>query len=1368
MTLTTPYSASFSVGDGETREFPFTFEEVNADFIKVLVYNVNGTVSVPTFTPDLDLKHVVFGDETPTPTADDVICIYRETPTIQDTPFRTLEGYNAKALENILSKIVAMIQEIKSTYFSTQVLQGDPWQLDLLTSADDGATVNIDYTAKKLVKGLYFKIVDGNLKVSADDSNYITMPKSVDVAEFRQKEVILPDLSVVYKLEYRVGNTWYDAGAIAEGKAEEAIRIAEEARDIATDAKDIAEEAKDIAEDAKEIAEGIDAKAQEALDTVTELEEKIIVKSDTIPTASADLVGSVYQYVGETSQTYEHGYIYECKAIPADTLVFSPDTVSCSWADLSAFLQAQTEDYNSVVSGTMTYFENAELWRLVFKDANDNIVLTYQQYTGDWEEVGFTFNDIFHDGDVVSFVRYTDSTQIWERIDVQPNHNEDIAELYDEVANLKGLGRFLSVWNCATGLAETNPPESPYTYHTGDYFLVGTVGATNYRPDGSSYTIGVASTTVETNEVKVNDAYIYDGENWKLQANSQREYTFSGIVGSPYDNTNLSNALNGLQGQITTNKDTMDSHIGNTNNPHSVTKAQVGLGNVDNTSDLNKPISTATQTALNGKQDTISDLSTIRSNAQAGKAASDTIATYGDIVTHDVAEFATAAQGAKADTALQAGDNVSELVNDAGYLVMGDLTNFVTKNTAQTISGLKTFTGDITLSGTTSIKNTTNGVSYTMLYRDASGIHVGTSTQALLLAGSNARPKFNNNDIAMLSDIPTAVSQLTNDTGFITNAVNDLQNYTLTSDLATVATSGSYNDLSDKPTIGNATLTIQKNSTTIDTFTANATSNKTIDIAVPTKTSDITNDSDYQNGTQVATAISTHNTSANAHSNQFNAITDKIPAEASSSNKLADKAFVNSSIATNTANFIGTFNSVAELEAYSGTVTNNDYAFVIVTDSAGNTAYDRYKYTTATTPASWIFEYELNNSSFTATQWAAINSGANTTNIAQISTNTTTISNHIGNTSNPHQVTKAQVGLGNVDNTSDLAKPISTATQTALNAKANIADLATVATSGSYNDLSDKPTIPTVNNATLTIQKNGTTVQTFTANQSTNATANISVPTKTSDITNDSGFITSSALAPYALSADLATVATSGDYDDLSNKPTIPTVGNGTITITQGGISKGTFTTNQSGNTTIALDAGGGGIGNIDNLTITANADDEIQAVAVIDQNTGIAKTWTGTMAEYEAIVTKDPETEYIITDDIGGSATEIGQITEALNNKVDKGFDIIEFQEPTAANGYTWYKKYRNGWVEQGGTQKFTAAQSVYATVNLPVEMANSDYTLVSQPGYTIRTGTNAGQHVASRNGLKTTTTIFIAAYGASSNDLTDYIDWQVSGMAA
>lgn len=68
-------------------------------------------------------------------------------------------------------------------------------------------------------------------------------------------------------------------------------------------------------------------------------------------------------------------------------------------------------------------------------------------------------------------------------------------------------------------------------------------------------------------------------------------------------------------------------------------------------------------------------------------------------------------------------------------------------------------------------------------------------------------------------------------------------------------------------------------------------------------------------------------------------------------------------------------------------------------------------------------------------------------------------------------------------------------------------DLATVATTGDYDDLLNKPTIPTVNDATLTIQKNGTTVNTFTANASSNVTANITVPTKISDLTNDSNFV---------------------------------------------------------------------------------------------------------------------------------------------------------------------------------------------------------------------------------------------------------------------
>ncbi len=91
-----------------------------------------------------------------------------------------------------------------------------------------------------------------------------------------------------------------------------------------------------------------------------------------------------------------------------------------------------------------------------------------------------------------------------------------------------------------------------------------------------------------------------------------------------------------------------------------------------------------------------------------------------------------------------------------------------------------------------------------------------------------------------------------------------------------------------------------------------------------------------------------------------------------------------------------------------------------------------------------------------------------------------------------------------------------------------------------WKQLAKKDELPVVNNATLTIQKNGSNVQTFTANASSNKTANIIVPTKTSDITNDSGFITKEVndLTNYTKTSDLPSVATSGNFADLQNKPT--------------------------------------------------------------------------------------------------------------------------------------------------------------------------------------------------------------------------------------
>lgn len=63
------------------------------------------------------------------------------------------------------------------------------------------------------------------------------------------------------------------------------------------------------------------------------------------------------------------------------------------------------------------------------------------------------------------------------------------------------------------------------------------------------------------------------------------------------------------------------------------------------------------------------------------------------------------------------------------------------------------------------------------------------------------------------------------------------------------------------------------------------------------------------------------------------------------------------------------------------------------------------------------------------------------------------LTSHTGDTSNPHSVTKTQVGLGNVDNTADTAKPVSTAQQTALDAKLAHTNAATALTDAASMDL---------------------------------------------------------------------------------------------------------------------------------------------------------------------------------------------------------------------------------------------------------------------------------------------------------------------------
>lgn len=172
--------------------------------------------------------------------------------------------------------------------------------------------------------------------------------------------------------------------------------------------------------------------------------------------------------------------------------------------------------------------------------------------------------------------------------------------------------------------------------------------------------------------------------------------------------------------------------------------------------------------------------------------------------------------------------------------------------------------------------------------------------------------------------------------------------------------------------------------------------------------------------------------------------------------------FVNSSVATNTATFLGNFQLTDLGLTYPATEvqiaaalnnhvwptdfpTNNDYVYVEIKNpqTSIDDKVQRYKYRDSL--ESWGYEYTLNNSSFTAEEKAAIDSGIDSYKVAAYDDAVTRLNNHVNDINNPHNVTKSQVGLGNVDNTSDADKPISTAQQTALDAKQDtISDLATI------------------------------------------------------------------------------------------------------------------------------------------------------------------------------------------------------------------------------------------------------------------------------------------------------------------------------------
>ena len=306
--------------------------------------------------------------------------------------------------------------------------------------------------------------------------------------------------------------------------------------------------------------------------------------------------------------------------------------------------------------------------------------------------------------------------------------------LQDQIDNLKQRGHFLSLWNCATGLAQSNPPQSPYTYQAGDFFIIGTVaaeGSTNYRPDGSSYTTGVASTTVETEAVDENDVYWYDGTNWLLQINTQKEVTFGSVAGDPYDNSNLASALNAKQDELTqgTGIDITSNTISNSG------VRSVATGTTDGTIAVNT----------------------------GGTSAEVAVAGLGSAAFKAAASFATSAQGTKADTAIQdvrtgttngtlAVDGADVAVKGLGSAAYTPSTDYATSSQGAkadtALQNIATGTNGLTIAGTASTNQGATNVGYSSLAATSGATSFGYNARAwygsslAMGANSNAGPTY--------------------------------------------------------------------------------------------------------------------------------------------------------------------------------------------------------------------------------------------------------------------------------------------------------------------------------------------------------------------------------------------------------------------------------------------------------------------------------------------------------------------------------------------------------------------------------------------------------------------------------------------------
>ena len=220
-----------------------------------------------------------------------------------------------------------------------------------------------------------------------------------------------------------------------------------------------------------------------------------------------------------------------------------------------------------------------------------------------------------------------------------------------------------------------------------------------------------------------------------------------------------------------------------------------------------------------------------------------------------------------------------------------------------------------------------------------------------------------------------------------------------------------------------------------------------------------------------------------------------------------------------------------------------------------------------------------------------------------------------------------------------------------------------------------------------TIKVNGT------AQVISDKTVNITVPTKTSDITNDSGYLTSAPVTSVN-SKTGAVVLTANDVGALPADTVIPTVNDATLTIRRNSVDIGSFTANSANDVNIDInvptDKSDIGLGNVDNVkqysasnpppypvtsvngqtgdvTVSAELPEHLvkyDTLAPIETTSLInADTLQGHAANYFATKTEVSALSAVVdsnTDDITANAQSISTLQSSVNGKVSKSGDTM------------------------------------------------------------------------------------------------------------